>query len=639
MNGYRPTQGATKGGAYLLHGPIGCGKTTLARIFAKALLCDEQHESGSPCGRCRSCLDFDAGQNWVLLDGKKAQADQVRAATNSFRYGSLNARRTIVMCDEAHALHPQSKAIFHGVLERLPSEGVVLFCTWAVDRLDDDLLQRFKDFRVSPLADELLVEHGADVCRREGIPFERGALELLAEQASGSVRELLKHIETLQTGVTVDRVRATMRLDYLVALRGYLGVLLSGGSLAEQCRELEIWPSTPEERRQLLEKFVGYVFAREVIGRHRADKTFDEMSDQEITAFARLVASAAKAGSSDLRGFWELLINLWAPLSDDLGAAGLDARLSTFDRQLSIGRGADSPGHEPQPEKSPVRRRSAARRVRTVGDHPDSDFLSKAQVAQIWNTASFMTQEYGVLFNASASVQVARAMSHTLPRLVTHLTRGVSRFVGERLGSEGLTAHWIYVYRVDERHAAADIGLSVPDDDLLQTCEWARSRLTPRVADLGGAAQYEPLSHGRGRRIASHLKLLRRLVGGLDPSVYDWIGGERRRLLDILKVPEPMRHSAGPRLFAKRWGRSHSLSKHAIAATLPVLSAFDDRAWDWLDEGWELDEYGDRRRAKRQMEVEARELARSSAMSLFDVESSGLSGGRNPYIWPRYWQQ
>lgn len=621
-------------GAYLLHGPMGCGKTSLARIYVNSLLCLRPLSSGSPCRECEGCSEFDAQNNWIALNGKKDSVARVRNALEQLRFGGLSTSRRIIVCDEVHALHPQSKEVLHSALEALPEQAAVVLCTLDTTGLSDDFRQRCREFRVGPVERPSLLDHGIAVCRKESIAFDEGALGLLVDAANGSPRGLIKLLEEFQDGIAPELVRSRLRLDFASAVVAYVAALVEGQDLATQCGELETWVAEPDEYRGVLERFFGHVFARKIVRRHRPDAVMDELPDDVIDKVAACIDAAARASGVDRRAFWERIVALWTPSPAPITAAVLDVKLSALDRVVEPGRRqSGSDAANPQSDMVPEHRRRV-RKPRTSAK-ARSIYLSGRQVQEIWNTASFMTQEYGVVLNCVVELSVAKGASAGLPRLLTALTRGCVG-VARALGA-GADAHWLYVYRSVGDEVGASVALSFPQSALRPVIDQVRSQVVPPLEANGASVRVSAAPRSVRAPFEWQVMMLRKLSGGLDPSEHDWDGAARRRLIGILAVPQEFRVPVGPQLFPKRWGRSHTLSKKRISESLPYLSAFSDRAWDRIGDGWELLEFHDRRRFAQVLEEERRELERASTFSLFEPTAAADGPGETPRSFERNW--
>lgn len=204
--------------AYLLSGTRGVGKTTVARIFAKALNC-ERAPAPEPCNQCAQCHKITQGNHVDVteIDGaSNTGVDDVRALRETIGFAPMEGKYKIFIVDEAHML---SRNAFNALLKTLeePPQGVVfLFATTELHRFPATILSRCQQFVFRHLGEDALMAHMTKVLRAENLPFEDAALRLLARRAAGSVRDGLSLLDqTLALGgatLTADATRQVLGL-------------------------------------------------------------------------------------------------------------------------------------------------------------------------------------------------------------------------------------------------------------------------------------------------------------------------------------------------------------------------------------------------------------------------------------------
>ena len=183
--------------AYLFTGTRGVGKTTIARIFAKSLNCIEG-VSATPCGTCSACTEIDSGRFIDLIEldaASNTQVDNMRELLEGALYAPTNGRFKVYIIDEVHML---SKSAFNAMLKTLeepPAHVKFILATTDPQKIPVTVLSRCLQFNLKQLPPALILAHLQYVLERENIPFEAGALALLARAAQGSMRDALSLLD------------------------------------------------------------------------------------------------------------------------------------------------------------------------------------------------------------------------------------------------------------------------------------------------------------------------------------------------------------------------------------------------------------------------------------------------------------
>jgi DNA polymerase III subunit gamma/tau len=233
--------------AFLMTGVRGVGKTSTARLIAKAMNCIGPDGQGgptiNPCGQCEPCIAIAEGRHIDVIEMDAAShtgVDDVREIIEAVRYSAVSARYKIYIIDEVHML---SKNAFNALLKTLeepPPHVKFLFATTEVNKVPVTVLSRCQRFDLKRIPADLLAKHFGEICVKEAVDAEDEALMLIAQAAEGSVRDGLSILDQAIAHADMDgdgrvdaaQVRAMLGLSDRTAVRRLFGLLLRGEAQA-----------------------------------------------------------------------------------------------------------------------------------------------------------------------------------------------------------------------------------------------------------------------------------------------------------------------------------------------------------------------------------------------------------------------
>ena len=231
--------------SYLFSGPSGVGKTTIARIFAKAVMCLASTDAGNPCGVCESCKQFDGEKNfdYIELDAASVGGKEEMVKLKDDAAFLPIGKKKIILLDECHDISKQGQDALLKQVEQCPPHLIYLFCTTEPEKIKPTLRKRCTQFQFTRVAPDLIYNRLKQVCEFEKITYEDDAIKGIAEKADGHVRDSLKLLEeaTYFGAVTVEAISKIM-VDYTSMIADILGCLGTNLPRAmELCKEITMY--------------------------------------------------------------------------------------------------------------------------------------------------------------------------------------------------------------------------------------------------------------------------------------------------------------------------------------------------------------------------------------------------------------
>ncbi|HET8923317.1 MAG TPA: DNA polymerase III subunit gamma/tau [Candidatus Acidoferrum sp.] len=183
--------------AYIFSGARGVGKTTAARILAKALNC-AKGPTAEPCGECDSCKEIAAGSSLDVIEIDAASnrgIDQIRELREMVRYAPASSRSKVVILDEAHMLTGEASNALLKTLEEPPDRVIFVMATTQPEDLADTIRSRSQHFHFRALTFAEITGRLEEIAKKEELKIESGAMAVIARMAEGSLRDALSLLE------------------------------------------------------------------------------------------------------------------------------------------------------------------------------------------------------------------------------------------------------------------------------------------------------------------------------------------------------------------------------------------------------------------------------------------------------------
>ena len=296
--------------AYIFSGARGVGKTTAARILAKALNC-VHGPTATPCGECDSCREIAAGTSLDVIEIDAASnrgIDQIRELREMVRYAPASSRSKVVILDEAHMLTGEASNALLKTLEEPPDRVIFVMATTQPEDLVDTIRSRSQHFHFRALTFGEITARLEEIAQKENLKIDAGALAVISRMAEGSMRDALSLLEQARAYcgevITNDAVRELLGVVPDDALATLVSAIAEGSA----DRALGLIHTFQKEGRNLQH------FCREAI-RHMRNLLIAKVcgADSDLIATTAdqrpaLAEAAALFSEEDLTRFFQILL-------------------------------------------------------------------------------------------------------------------------------------------------------------------------------------------------------------------------------------------------------------------------------------------------------------------------------------------
>ena len=554
------------GGAVLLAGPSGAGKTALGLVIGASFLCSRRAVEGSPCGSCRSCQQIRDRTSLDMVHlsaGSKGGVDAMATAAELITTPSF-ARR-VFFIDEAQEITGAGQGALLVDLERIPEGVLVIFATDRPGRLPARFLDRSPTISLATPSRPDLMALCTDICRREDLPLSTRDRKILVRAAGGSFRGLLRAIGDCVVDDRLDTARYANK--HVLAGFEYLAMALRAEPISTQIRLVNTWPATPSKVRTVVDVFEAILSLsvtddQDVFG-------FCEVDDVALADTVRRLRhlhQGQPASIDELSRYWaDHQDRSTLPIWMITGFADLVTRLSDRDTTASAPR---------------FRRQSAPQ-------HDPSQFLPCRAAVQLWDSVIAATELDGALLNTTVVLKgVGREPA--VRAAVSDLTHELGLYC-RRHGAEPF--RWAVTYSAPGGDLVANIGLSLPTEILDSCAAWARGKfaVAQAIKDRQVALTWQHWREtANSQRSARQVAILRQLCTELDPCAVarcnDGTSVPVHQLLGIAR-------GGGSAVSGRRWSCCTTLSQIIRRPPLNIIRPLANGLWNQLGKGHEIEQF------------------------------------------------
>ena len=318
--------------AYLFAGPKGTGKTTSARLLAKAVNCLDPDKTIQPCNKCENCLAVNQGRFMDLIEidaASNTSVDDVRELRDKINFAPSQGKFKVYIVDEVHMLSTSAFNALLKTLEEPPSHVIFILCTTEIHKIPATVLSRCQrhEFRRIPVP--TIVKKLSELTKKEKIKIEPDALSLIARQATGSMRDAISLVDQLSsmsktiTLKVAQEVLGTATSQSVIELVDAILAEESGTGLEVIHKALDGGTDSRQYARQVVDYLRDLLVIKLQAGQdlELTPETRQKMTEQsegfEITHLVAIISAFSEA-STDLKANWHPGLGLELALATSL---------------------------------------------------------------------------------------------------------------------------------------------------------------------------------------------------------------------------------------------------------------------------------------------------------------------------------
>ena len=299
------------GHAFLLHGDRGVGKTSTARLIAKAINCTEKKDGDvEPCNTCSNCNSIQLGRHVdvIEMDGaSKTGVNDIREIIETVVYRAASAKFKVYIIDEVHMLSNSAFNALLKTLEEPPEHVKFIFATTEIKKIPLTILSRVNRFDLKRLENVVLINHLTEILQREGLSAEKEALKTIAREAEGSVRDALSILDQVlvNCGSKIE-IQMVNELLGKISKSDTLNLLelVIKGETAEALKRSRDFMVGNTSAATLLQELLGCLHLISVSSLGDNDLISDDYSIEEIKLAEKL---SSKTDTVILTTLWQIL--------------------------------------------------------------------------------------------------------------------------------------------------------------------------------------------------------------------------------------------------------------------------------------------------------------------------------------------